>query len=146
MRHIYRGEIGEIKWRNARMSCAYALMAMRTKAGISRKMMAAALGYSSRCIFVHRNGKQRKDPYACPSEIRGGDGIAFQGVNRSEEEETRNFQKKNDSLRNRFSCNSPKTERFFVERRMLFFQLRTQWICLCGVGYIIFAEDSEEGW
>ena len=25
MRHIYRGEIGEIKWRNARMSCAYAL-------------------------------------------------------------------------------------------------------------------------
>lgn len=43
MRHIYRGEIGEIKWRNARMSCAYALMAMRTKAGISRKMMAAAL-------------------------------------------------------------------------------------------------------
>ena len=56
MRHIYRGEIGEIKWRNARMSCAYALMAMRTKAGISRKMMAAALGYSSRCIFVHRNG------------------------------------------------------------------------------------------
>ena len=64
------------------------------KAGISRKMMAAALGYSSRCIFVHRNGKQRKDPYACPPEIRGGDGIAFQGVNRSEEEETRNFQKK----------------------------------------------------
>ena len=85
MRHIYRGEIGEIKWRNARMSCAYALMAMRTK---------AALGYSSRCIFVHRNGKQRKDPYACPPEIRGGDGIDFQGVNRSEEEETRNFQKK----------------------------------------------------
>lgn len=40
MRHIYREEIGEIKWRNARMSCAYALMAMRTKAGISRKMMA----------------------------------------------------------------------------------------------------------
>lgn len=94
MRHIYRGEIGEIKWRNARMSCAYALMAMRTKAGISRKMMAAALGYSSRCIFVHRNGRQRKDPYACPPEIRGGDGIAFQGVNRSEEKESRKFQKK----------------------------------------------------
>lgn len=60
MRHIYRGQIGEIKWRNARMSCAYALMAMRTKAGISRKMMAAALGYSSRCIFVHRNGRHEK--------------------------------------------------------------------------------------
>ncbi|WP_418675596.1 hypothetical protein [Akkermansia sp.] len=66
------------------MSCAYALMAMRTKAGISRKMMAAALGYSSRCIFVHRNGKQRKDPYACPvfAPIWG---MVFMGANGKEE-------------------------------------------------------------
>lgn len=54
--------------------------------------------------FVARNGEQRQDQYACPPEIRGGDGIAFQGgagrwqdnqgVNRAEEEENRHFQKK----------------------------------------------------
>lgn len=49
---------------------------------------------SPRCIFVHRNGKQRKDPYACPPEIRGGEGITFQSVNRSEKEKTINFKKK----------------------------------------------------
>lgn len=76
------------------MSCVYALMAMRIKAGISRTVMATALGCSPRCIFVHRNGKQRKDPYACPPEIRGGEGITFQSVNRSEKEETINFKKK----------------------------------------------------
>lgn len=43
-------EIKEIKRRNARMSCAYALTAMRIKAGTSRKMMAEALGCSLRRI------------------------------------------------------------------------------------------------
>ena len=44
-------EIKEIKRRNARMSCAYALTTMRIKACISRKMMAEALRCSPRRIL-----------------------------------------------------------------------------------------------
>lgn len=53
-------EIEEIKRRNARMSCAYALTAMRIKAGTSRKMMAEALGCSPRRIWsIERENNDR---------------------------------------------------------------------------------------